>query len=172
MNGSASRFSFMEEDLKRLSARMPGSPATAVLLCRLLMHVSRDVTSMLELQFKPQGLTEAEFRVLTTLFSHPTRDAFPSDLCTLATLTPPNISRIGDALVARGLITRIASNEDRRRMVLRITEAGDELVRVLLPKLTARLREMLIGFSEAEQSETIAMLRHVGCLLEKVMHNL
>jgi DNA-binding MarR family transcriptional regulator len=44
-------------------------------------------------------------------------------------------------------------------MVLRITEQGEELVRRLLPKLSATLRGMLMEFPEAEQRQMITRLK-------------
>jgi DNA-binding MarR family transcriptional regulator len=71
------------------------------------------------------------------------------------------MSRISDALVSRDLITRVLSVHDRRRMVLRITEQGEELVRRLLPKLSAPLRGMLMEFPEAELRQMIARLKRL-----------
>src|SRR5260370_1965188 len=56
-------------------------------------------------------------------------------------MTAANMSRICDSLVTRELITRVRSARDRRRIVLRITEQGADLVwRVLAQRmfLTAR----------------------------------
>jgi MarR family transcriptional repressor of emrRAB len=77
------------------------------------------------------------------------------------------MSRISDALVSRGLITRVLSIHDRRRMVLRITEQGEQFVRQLLPKLFAPLREMLKDFPEAEQRQLNAQLKRLGYELEQ-----
>ena len=77
------------------------------------------------------------------------------------------MSRICDALVGRDLITRVLSAHDRRRMVLHITEQGEELVRQLLPKMFASLRGMLAQFSEAEQSHLIAQLRRLQANLSE-----
>jgi MarR family transcriptional repressor of emrRAB len=78
------------------------------------------------------------------------------------------MSRISDALVSRDLITRVLSAHDRRRMVLRITEQGEELVRRLLPVLFAPLREMLKDFSDAEQHQLIAQLKRLGMRVDQV----
>ncbi len=74
---------------------------------------------MLDHEIRPFGLAEAEFRVLTTLFSQPQGVAHPSDLCMRASQSPANMSRICDALVNRDLITRVLSLHDRRRMDVR-----------------------------------------------------
>jgi DNA-binding MarR family transcriptional regulator len=83
-------------------------------------------------------------------------------LCVRASQSPANMSRISDALVGRGFITRVLSVHDRRRMVLRITEQGEEFVRHLLPKLFAPLRDMLHDVPEAEQQQLIDQLKHLG----------
>src|ERR1700678_2573242 len=151
MNSPHSQFDMLEANLEELSARIPDLPITGMLLCRLIQHLGREMTAMLEQKIRPFGLAEAEFRVLTTLFSQPDGVAHPSDLCVGASQSPANMSRISDALVSRDLITRVLSVHDRRRMVLRITAQGEELVRRLLPKMFVSLREMLVEFPEEEQ---------------------
>jgi MarR family transcriptional regulator, negative regulator of the multidrug operon emrRAB len=166
-NSTLTQFELMEANLQGLSARIPDVPANGILMCRLFMHVGREMATLFEHQIRPFGLAEAEFRVLTTLFSQPEGAAHPSDLCVRTSQSPANMSRISDALVSRGLITRVLSVHDRRRMVLSITEQGEEFVRQLLPKLFAPLREMLKDFSEAELRQLNAQLKRLGVELER-----
>ena len=167
-NITSSQFELVEINLENLKSRQPDLPVTGILLCRLLMHLGREMTAMFEHQIRPFGLAEAEFRVLTTLFSQPDGVAHPSDLCARASQSPANISRISDALVHRRFITRVSSLHDRRRMVLRITEKGEEFVRQLLPKLFVPLREMLKSFPEIEQRQITAQLKRLVVDLEQV----
>jgi MarR family transcriptional repressor of emrRAB len=157
----------MEANLRAMRARMPDLPFTEILLCRLLLHMGREMATSFEQRIRPFGLAEAEFRVLTTLFSQPDGVAHPSDLCARASQSPANMSRISDALVRQNLITRVPSAQDRRRMVLRITEEGEDLVRRLLPKLTVPLRAMLGEFSESELRLMISLLKRLHANLEK-----
>lgn len=166
MNSSNSQFDQLEANLRRLSGRMPDVPLNEILVFRLLIHMGREMTAVFEQKIRPFGLAEAEFRVLTTLFSQPEGVAHPGDLCSRAAQSPANMSRICDALVSRDLITRVLSEHDRRRMVLRITDQGEALVRQLLPKMFARLRGILAGFPEAEQRQLIAQLKRLYVTLE------
>jgi MarR family transcriptional repressor of emrRAB len=168
MNNTDFPFDKLETNLRALAARMPDLPLTEVLLCRLMLHMGREMAAMLEQQIRPFGLAEAEFRVLTTLFSQPDGVAHPSDLCARAGQSPANMSRISDALVSRDLITRVLSVHDRRRMVLRITEQGEELVRQLLPKMFVPLRGLFAQFPETEQRELIAQLKRLAVNLAEV----
>jgi MarR family transcriptional regulator, negative regulator of the multidrug operon emrRAB len=165
---NTSQIELMEANLQNLKQRMPDLPVSGILLCRLVLHIGREMAARFEQQIKPFGLAEAEFRVLTTLFSQPEGVAHPSDLCALASQSPANMSRISDALVARGLITRMSSVHDRRRLVLRITEEGEEFVRQLLPKLHQPLRRMLKDFPEVEQRQLAVQLKRLAAELDQL----
>ena len=166
MNNTDSQFDKMEANLRALSARVPDLPFTEILLCRLLLHMGREMAADFEQKIRPFGLAEAEFRVLTTLFSQPDGAAHPSDLCARAGQSPANMSRISDALVNRDLITRVLSAQDRRRMVLRITEQGEDLVRRILPYLFVPLRAMFADFPESEQRLLISQLKRLSANLQ------
>jgi MarR family transcriptional repressor of emrRAB len=167
MNSSASQFDKLEANLRGLGARVPDLPFNEILLCRLILHMGREMAASFEQKIRPFGLAEAEFRVLTTLFSQPDGVAHPSDLCSRAAQSPANMSRISDALVNRDLITRVLSAQDRRRMVLRITEQGEELVRRLLPTMFGSLRGMLVEFSEPEQRQLISQLKRLHANMDE-----
>jgi MarR family transcriptional repressor of emrRAB len=167
MNNIALQYQKLEANLERLRARMPDLPASSILLSRLLQHIGRGMASMLEIEIRPFGLSEPEFRVLTTLFSQPEGCAHPSDLCAKTSQSPANMSRISDALVGRDLITRLSSLHDRRKMVLRITEQGEELVRRLLPTMYPPLLEIFKDFSEDEQLQLIEQLKRLGANLDQ-----
>jgi MarR family transcriptional repressor of emrRAB len=166
MNNPDSSFDKLEANLRALSARVPDLPLSGILLCRLVLQLGREMAADFEQKLRPFGLAEAEFRVLTTLFSQPDGVAHPSDLCARADQSPANMSRISDALVSRDLITRVLSVQDRRRIVLRITEQGEDLVRRLLPKLFVSLRGMFAEFSESEQRLLISQLKRLHANIE------
>ena len=159
----------LEANLERLRVRMPDLPKHSVMLSRLLVQLGRSMAALLEHEIKPFGLSETEFRVLTTLFAQADSGAHPTELCAKTSQSPANMSRISDALVSRDLITRGSSALDRRKMVLRITEAGEELVRRLMPQLYASLRELFEGFSDDEQLQLVGQLKRLGANVDKAL---
>ena len=167
INNQNSPLDKLEDNLRAMASRMPDLPFTEILLCRLVMHAGREMAAAFEQKIRPFGLAEAEFRVLTTLFSQPDGVAHPSDLCSRASQSPANMSRISDALVSRDLITRVLSLHDRRRMVLRITEQGEELVRRLFPTMFRSLRETMSTFPEEEQRQMIAQLKRLCARMDQ-----
>jgi MarR family transcriptional regulator, negative regulator of the multidrug operon emrRAB len=164
--GSGTVFELIESNLEELCLRMPNVPATSILLYRVILRLARLTAATFEQHVRPYGLKEVEFRVLTALYSHPDGMAHPSDLLATAAQSAANISRISDVLVNRDLITRVLSSKDRRRIVLRITQQGEELVRELWPILCVPPREMMRDLPESDQKQMIAQLRHFGRILD------
>ena len=144
---------------------MPDVPTVTILLSRVIVEIGRQLSSRLDHQIRPYGLGEADFRVLSTLFAQPEGGAYPSELCERTGQSPANMSRIGDVLVNRNLITRVLSARDRRRMVLRITDEGEALVRRILPRLFDPLKLMFEDIGETDQLALIEQLKRVGARL-------
>jgi len=169
MNNEHFPYDKIEANLERLRDRIPDLPVASVLLSRLLLHLGRDLSTLMDQKIRPSGLAEVEFRVLATLLSQPDGVAFPGELCERTSQRPANMSRISDALLAHDLITRVSSVRDRRKMVLRITPQGEALVRRLLPTLYAPLLEMLEDFPEHEQQQLIGQLKRLGSKMDAAM---
>jgi MarR family transcriptional repressor of emrRAB len=154
-----------------LSGRLEDVPVDQVLLSRIVLFLAHDLAQLMDQHIRPYGLGEGDFRVLTALFSQPENMAHPTDLCARASQSPANMSRICDALVTRDLITRDLSAQDRRKMVLRITPKGDQLVRGLLPTMFGALRQVFGEFSADEQQQLIAQLKRLANRVDEVMAN-
>lgn len=152
----------IEDDLQRLTRRVPDLAVPDVLLSRLLVLIGRELAAILDQKIRPHGLNEVEFRALVAVFSRAGEPAYPSDLCVGAAQSPANITRITDALVERGLITRVPSELDRRRLVLRMTTQGEALVNVIMPTLSALVREVFAEFSPQQKADLMASLKQLA----------
>ncbi len=162
------RIDMIAASLERLDARLPDVPVDQLLIMRLILLLAHDFDVMLVHHIRPFGLGEGEFRVLTALFSQPQGIAHPTELCSRASQSPANMSRIADALVQRDLITRDSSALDRRRLVLRITAHGEQLVRNLLPSIFAAVRRIFDTMAAAQQQEMIAQIKSLATHLDAV----
>jgi MarR family transcriptional repressor of emrRAB len=149
----------IEAAVTRAAARFEEIPVTETVILRLLMLLGREISAILEQSLRPHGLNETDFRTLMMLFSLPDGVAHPSDLCAFVSQSPANMTRVADGLHERGLITRVASEEDRRRTILRITPAGEALALALLPQMTAQTRALFEPTSAAERQALLLKLR-------------
>jgi len=128
---------------------MPDLPKSSILLSRLVQHIGRGMAGMLEIQIRPCGLTEAGvFACWTTLFfaaggeCPPQRSVREGRRRVRRTCRASAMRWSGRDLI----ITRLSSLHDRRKMVLRITEQGEELVRRLLPTMYGPPARNIQGF--------------------------
>jgi len=149
----------VEQGIRRTAERLPGLPVTEALLCRVIILTGRVMAAHVDEVISPYKLTDVEFRTLLSLFSHADGTACPSDLCAGLAQSPATMTRIGDALVSRNLITRVLNDQDRRRMDIRITPQGEALVREVLPRMFDYTRDLYKDFSEAEKAQLLAGLK-------------
>lgn len=71
-----------------------------------------------------RGLSVGEAPVLQYLSGHVGEDKTPSGLAERLGYSRPRMTRILDALVAKGFVERRNDPSDRRRVLVRITDAG------------------------------------------------
>lgn len=155
----------MKDAIQRVAELLPGLPTEDVTLLKMLNLAGMRLDQAEESWLKPYRLSKSEFRTLMMLFSSPGKQTHPSELCQWASQKPTNMTRIIDALLKRGLVTRRPSDEDRRRIILEVTPEGEGLVRELLPLLRPKLEAMFKGFSPEEH-------RQYRQLTEKLLGNI
>ena len=155
----------MDEGIGRVSQIIPQMPAAEARLCGLMLMVSSSLEEELEYKLKSHKLNHSEFLTLMILYSRPDGSSTPGERCEYATQGATNMTRIANALVKRGLITRGAGKEDRRRVLIRITPAGRRFVQKMLPPMFPRVATMFAGFSDSDK-------RHLDRLLRKLAGNL
>ncbi|AGG89480.1 MarR family transcriptional regulator [Rhodanobacter denitrificans] len=161
----ANCITMMDEGVGRVSQIIPQVPALEARLCRLMLMLGDDIEEELEFKLKAHKLNHSEFLTLMILYSRPDGSSTPGELCEYTSQGATNMTRIANALVKRGLITRGGSEADRRRVLIRITAAGRRFVQKMLPPMFPRVATMFAGFSDTDK-------RHFDRLLRKLAGNL
>lgn len=98
-------------------------------------------------------LTRDEWRLIAQLSAAGELKA--ADLGARASLSKMQVSRAATRLAGAGLIVRAVDPEDRRNLVLRLTDAGQALFRKLEPVVLAREADLLDGLA-AEERDALA----------------
>lgn len=111
------------------------------------------------------NISDAHFAVLANLKSHG-RLAI-GELAQRERVSAPSMSSTVDALAEAGLVVRVPSEEDRRRVYIDITDAGTEIVSATVQKRDAALADALaeLDFSPKE----LRTLREAAALMRKVV---
>ena len=75
---------------------------------------------------------------------------------------------VDDGLVARGLVRRGPSGEDRRRVLVELTAAGRTAAQAKLVEVRARRRRIAQAFDEDEQEQVVALLLRLAQAVEEL----
>jgi MarR family transcriptional repressor of emrRAB len=122
----------------------------------------------LEAIVKPFRVNHSEFTTLMILYSRPDGCSTPGELCDLAAQGATNMTRIANALLKRGLISRRSNARDRRQVVIRITAAGRRFAQLMLPPMFPRLADAFTGFNAGERHELRRLLCKLAANLDQL----
>jgi DNA-binding MarR family transcriptional regulator len=128
----------------------------------LLNQVARELATALDRQFAPFDLTTQQ----AALLLHASRQtSTASQLMTRLGTDTGGMTRLLDRLEGKGLLRRRRHPDDRRAVVIELTDAGHALVPRLPPVFGRMIKQLYAGFSADE-------IGQVTALLERMLHNL
>jgi DNA-binding MarR family transcriptional regulator len=91
------------------------------------------------------------------------------DLAERVLADPPNVSRLVDALVTRGLVRRSPDPADRRSYLLSLTKEGLGATEELLDKSISERRLVFDGFDEGELDVLAAALDRIDANVRQLL---
>ncbi|MGI9482394.1 MAG: homoprotocatechuate degradation operon regulator HpaR [Hyphomicrobiales bacterium] len=116
-----------------------------------LLRARETVMGPIRLMLADADVTEQQWRVLRVLDEGGTMD--PKDIAQRSCLLMPSLTRIMQNLDEKGLISRMPHERDRRKILVKITPAGVDLISRNAPRsneIFARL-EAKLGSQKLEQ---------------------
>jgi DNA-binding MarR family transcriptional regulator len=144
----------------------PDSPDTTFELAELLTHAARHLRRGSTTQLSPLGLTSAQARVLRIVASstHPLRMA---DIAAHLEVVPRSVTTMVDGVEAAGLIARSTDPDDRRSVLVSLTDRGQDLLQRLERARRATAEEVFGGLTAGERADLARLLgalchRHEG----------
>lgn len=126
-------------------------------LLYLLALASHQASGEFHAQLKGLGVPVATWRVLGALADIDGETV--SALARHVLLNQPTLTKILDRMARRGLVERRPSAADRRKVQVRITEAGRAMVADLKRRALAHEAEVLSAYDAGEVERLKAMLR-------------
>ncbi|HTH93728.1 MAG TPA: MarR family transcriptional regulator [Rhodocyclaceae bacterium] len=155
-----SAFDSTARRIARCKERMPEYPVQMVTLSRLAYHVQKRVQDKLSAALKEYEMTTVGYTALMVLYGSETETQRASELGEACSEKPANMTRICNELAARGLIDRRSSDNDRRGVVITLTEAGRNMVEMLSPEYWAIVAQTYAGIDDASLQKHEQMLHH------------
>jgi DNA-binding MarR family transcriptional regulator len=108
----------------------------------------------------PGALSYAQYGLLFGLADEAALPA--SRLACVADLTPATTTQMLDHLEADGLVHRVRSEQDKRVVLVSLTDRGRELVTERRTRMEGRWQAALEGFSDQEILAAAAVLDRLG----------
>jgi len=126
---------------------------------RLLSRVKMGLQEALDRELAPFDITSAQYVILVNL-AHNEADS-ASELCKGVSYDPGAMTRMLDRLERKGLIRRVRCGDDRRKVILQLTDEG----KAVYPKLVAVhvkvLNHFLRNFSKTQVGQLETLLRRM-----------
>ncbi|MEV4112656.1 MarR family transcriptional regulator [Nonomuraea sp. NPDC049695] len=124
----------------------------------LLVQVGRELNTETERRLAPLGLTAQQ----AALLLHASRgDSTPSLLKSRLGTDTAGMTRLLDRLETKGLLRRVRHPEDRRSIVIELTDEGRALVPGLPPIFGSISHQVFAGFSPEEVAQVTDMLQRI-----------
>ena len=131
-----------------------------VVLARAYAAVAREV----EGDIARHDLTTTEFGILEAL--HHKGPLLLGEIQRKVLVTSGGITYLVDRLVAKGLLTREPSPDDRRARYAVLTAKGERLIRSIFPAHAACVTRRMKALTANEQAEATALLRKLGLAVD------
>ena len=106
------------------------------------------------------GLTESQFGVLEAL--HHLGPMRPCELATKLLTSGANMTTVMDNLEKRKLISREKMPEDRRSVIIRVTEEGEQVISNLFPRHAEFITAEMSALDAGEQDTLGHLCRKLG----------
>ncbi|NYT59633.1 MarR family transcriptional regulator [Alcaligenaceae bacterium] len=125
----------------------------------LIKLVQGSLNRMIDQRVSPLGLTAMQWRPLVII--HHLGVNTPAELSRHSHVDTGAMTRTLDRLEAKSFITRQRSPDDRRVVIIELTESGLQVARQILPIIAASLNDHLHGFSKTEIQNLISGLQRM-----------
>jgi MarR family 2-MHQ and catechol resistance regulon transcriptional repressor len=129
---------------------------TWLVMMKAMQAIARYALADLE----KSGLGDSDFRVLEVLLH---KGPLPVNVIgPKVNLTPGSISVAVDRLVAKGLVSRAESSQDRRVRIVALTPRGKSVITPIFRAHVATMEKVFAGLSRHELQQLEQQLKRVG----------
>jgi DNA-binding MarR family transcriptional regulator len=147
------------------AARHPGTDPLATECVINLIRTESLLAGELNNRFRPFGLTGSTFNVLMILDGEP-EPLSPHELGERLLVTRGTVTGLLDTLQRRGLVKRVPHPNDRRMLLIELTERGRSVLRKTWAVHFPAQTEMLSVLSDTEKETLVRLLGKLEAHLE------
>ncbi|MDB5289237.1 MAG: transcriptional regulator, MarR family [Phycisphaerales bacterium] len=133
----------------------------------VMMKATQAISRYALANLEESGLGLSDFAVLEVLLH---KGPLPVNVIgPKVNLTPGSISVAVDRLVAKGLVSRVESSEDRRVRFVELTPHGKRVITPIFQEHVATMEKIFAGLSSGELRLLEQSLKHIGKHAESLL---
>ena len=151
-------------ELERLARQEASHPACDPLTVQTLVWVLRASNAVLNSQadeLRPLGLSPSAFNVLMALHNTDGHVLEPCQLADRLLVSRPSITGLLDTLQHKGFVVRRPHNDDRRRVLVELTDAGMQLLRSHFNHHYSEQNKAFADLSDDDKASLVGLLRRI-----------
>ncbi len=151
-------------ELERLALQEELAPGGDLLATQVFLWLSRAynaASGRATESLRSAGLSLSAFNVLMALNNTEGHTLEPCTLAERLLVSRPSITGLLDTLQAKGLITRTPHPDDRRRVLVALTDEGLDLLRRHFAAHQEDIAALFAGLTPPQQEQLVELLRRV-----------
>lgn len=137
--------------------RNPSADPSATELVINVLHTAELLGRRLDQVLRPFGLTRGSHNVLQIL-GGATGSLTPTEVSARLTVTSATVTGLLDTLETRGLAHRRPHPDDRRSVLVEITDTGRQLLDRLIPELIEHEKQWAGGLTPSRREQMLRLL--------------
>ncbi len=139
--------------LGKFATRYPDADITAVSGFLHLLRVATDLSAALDACLTKHGLLQGRWWVLILLMREDSKMATPSALADKAGVSRATMTGLIDGLAQSKLVERIDTKDDRRSVLIKLTDAGQAKLDAVMPDYYRRVRRCMQALDEKDRAQ-------------------
>ncbi len=151
----------VDRAISEWQAQRPGEDFTAMAMFARLSRIVMHQRAIFNRRHETAGLTLSDFDVLATLSRAPEHTLSAGEIADSSLLTLGAVSMRIDRLARDGKVSRTRSTEDRRIVLVSLTDEGRELIERIHPLHVEAQSQLLSDLSPEEVAALEPLLRKV-----------
>jgi MarR family 2-MHQ and catechol resistance regulon transcriptional repressor len=104
------------------------------------------------------GLSRARYNILRMLYQRDDRRLLMSEIVQGMNVSPTNITKLVDSLVADGLVRRVGHEQDKRRTWAELTQKGEDLLLECIPLVGEHIKRLWSCLEDTEKTVLVHLL--------------
>ncbi len=144
-----------------MAERFSEREASSVVLFLTIARGTVEARNAVEGWLRSHGLSQGRFAVLMCLNLEPDKGMTPSEVAERVSSTRATVTGLVTGLERDGLLQREPVPGDRRKVLLKLTDEGKELLRTLVPRHLRRLIHLLSDVTPEEQAVVLSVVNRV-----------